>query len=67
MTVLEFLSAPRTSQPPRLYIRTPRGPRKVLQVYQWRLGYSVVYLAEDTGTPIHDDVLGSTELLVNPD
>ena len=64
MTVLEYLSTPQDSL--HLYVHTPLGMRKVLQVLQWRLGYRVVYLAENTGTPIHMDVQGTTELLDNP-
>ena len=67
MNVLTYLSTPRTPQdPPHLYVRTPLGRRKVLQVNQWRFGYRVVYLAENPDTPIHMDVQGSTELFDSP-
>jgi len=66
MTVIEYLTTRRTPQdPPHLYVRTPSGPRKVLQVQQGRMGYRVVYLA-DMGETIRMDVFGSTELLDSP-
>ncbi len=64
MTVFEYLDTPRTPQdPPHLYVQTPMGRRLVLQVNQWRYGFRVVYLAQDTNESIHMDVLGNTELL----
>ena len=67
MNVITYLSTIRTPQdPPHLYVRTPMGPRKVLQVLQGRLGYKVIFLAADTGEAVHIDVLGTTELLDSP-
>jgi len=67
MTVLEYLNNPRTPRDPQhLYVRTPMGPRKVLQVLQGRHAYVVIFLTEDSGTPVHLDVRGTTELLDSP-
>ena len=69
MTVLEYLTHPRSKNDPQhLYIDTPSGPRKVLQIVflaDSAVGFKVTFATTDGSTSfLHTGA--NTELLGNP-